>query len=784
MAPMQGSPAFPPPRLLAELSSPAEVVAVVGPRGSGVTPLLREWLTAHDDAVGIPSWKVATLPDEALRGTLVIDDAERLEPQDWDRLGAHLGVGSELRLRLGLVSEASLPSSWHVEVVRELSFTASELRQHVATSGSRTDVAALFIATRGHARSVRAILESGVTRIERFDGVLAELDRDVLDASWADAAVPEVITRELLVELGGDGEAFDRAVRDGALARVAGAPQSVLMIPPPLRAATRAAFPRTADERRAIRERVALSLLDEGAWLEAVIEAVAAGRLDLVDRALKNGGMPFLRAHGTAIVWALHGTSAPSLARWPVIAMAKALVLNAHRGHSLRAAELMGVALVGIGTARKASPDRPILRTIESVARRLIGIGDGGVAAATAAARMLDELPPAELESIGGLIGDLHVHAGISLFYGGHFADARAQFEWARSRASRGGVELMAAGCEALLLAVEGDMHEAGRLVDATWERNWPSELADDYAGSMLRIADALVAIEGGDIARAEEAIEPVRAHIDTIEHWPLLAWVDALIDLRRGEAAEGLERLRLLRRRRGTGPRQTTLAARALDLSAITLELASGDVVAARSLRARPTDGSWTRLLAARVALAGGENERALQLVGGVETCTPRDRLERCVIESVLLARMGSPREAEIVAARARALANSAGLSTSFDLLRGADATLFGIEAAPLPSVAETPVVPRLTERERVVLRELVTGSRIDDIAARLHVSVNTVKSQCRALYRKLEARSREEAIARAIAYGLLDAPERPMRAITGTDASTHSDARPNRTA
>jgi LuxR family maltose regulon positive regulatory protein len=42
---------------------------------------------------------------------------------------------------------------------------------------------------------------------------------------------------------------------------------------------------------------------------------------------------------------------------------------------------------------------------------------------------------------------------------------------------------------------------------------------------------------------------------------------------------------------------------------------------------------------------------------------------------------------------------------------------------------------------------------------AAVLHVSPNTVKSQRRSLYRKLNASSREEAVAICLAYGLLDA-------------------------
>jgi LuxR family maltose regulon positive regulatory protein len=50
-------------------------------------------------------------------------------------------------------------------------------------------------------------------------------------------------------------------------------------------------------------------------------------------------------------------------------------------------------------------------------------------------------------------------------------------------------------------------------------------------------------------------------------------------------------------------------------------------------------------------------------------------------------------------------------------------------------------------------------TGA-IDEIAARLYVSRNTVKSQLRTVYRKLGVSSREAALTRAAVLGLLEDP------------------------
>ncbi|MGW6129542.1 response regulator transcription factor [Cellulomonas sp. NPDC055163] len=57
----------------------------------------------------------------------------------------------------------------------------------------------------------------------------------------------------------------------------------------------------------------------------------------------------------------------------------------------------------------------------------------------------------------------------------------------------------------------------------------------------------------------------------------------------------------------------------------------------------------------------------------------------------------------------------------------------------------------PALTPREQAVLAELTEEVTVEEIAARLWVSRNTVKSQLRSVYRKLGVSTRAEAVARA---------------------------------
>jgi LuxR family maltose regulon positive regulatory protein len=65
--------------------------------------------------------------------------------------------------------------------------------------------------------------------------------------------------------------------------------------------------------------------------------------------------------------------------------------------------------------------------------------------------------------------------------------------------------------------------------------------------------------------------------------------------------------------------------------------------------------------------------------------------------------------------------------------------------------------LIQPLTEREREVLGYLDALLPTDEIAARMFVSVNTVKTHVRAILRKLSAERRNEAVRRARELGLL---------------------------
>ena len=71
--------------------------------------------------------------------------------------------------------------------------------------------------------------------------------------------------------------------------------------------------------------------------------------------------------------------------------------------------------------------------------------------------------------------------------------------------------------------------------------------------------------------------------------------------------------------------------------------------------------------------------------------------------------------------------------------------------------------VVEDPSAAELAVLRCLAAGLSRREIGARLYISLNTVKTHTRELYRKLGATSAAEAVARAEALGLLERTESP---------------------
>ncbi|WP_313280322.1 helix-turn-helix transcriptional regulator [Timonella senegalensis] len=77
------------------------------------------------------------------------------------------------------------------------------------------------------------------------------------------------------------------------------------------------------------------------------------------------------------------------------------------------------------------------------------------------------------------------------------------------------------------------------------------------------------------------------------------------------------------------------------------------------------------------------------------------------------------------------------------------------------IETVGNVGVGKDLTRRERVVLANLSEEATLEQIASKLFVTRNTVKSQVRSVYRKIGVSTRADAVKWARAAGIQDVPE-----------------------
>ena len=611
-------------RLRDALTSPASFVALVGPTGSGATTLLR----AYAERVGNVQWVGDGALPERVTGVLVVDRAEALTAEGWEHLRALRSTTPGLVVRAAAYSAQAIPRGWDAELVTGLAFTPEETAEYVTRRGSTLDPRTVHQLTGGLPAAVVAVVQANVIRPDVVRDVLARVAPEALPGMSAALAVPAFLTPEIVARLDGPEDLIDRAERAGRGAWRTDDGAVTFALTAPVRAAALAATPVGEAEARAIRTRAAEILLRDGAWLGAVTEGAAVGALEIVDAALKRGGLQLLGCIGAAIRDALRPINVLQLRRWPVIAMALALIFNARRQQTMRAIELMGVAMLGAQMKASGSAERALLSVVESVGGRLTGVGDGGVKAARAAARILDEMPRGDLEQIPALLADLRNHAGVSLLHGGHPARPRRSSS-APSRRRRG-----------------------------------PATSSRPSAGSrsLLHMARAKLALERGAVDDAVDALARVWHIVDTIEHWPLLAVLRASCDLQAGRIEEGRERLRTLRAQRGGRLRGGSPFARGLELAEASLALAAGDLVAARRLTARASDAPEVLLGVARVALFDGQDDRALRLLSEVPESGPAVRAGRAVLQAIVLHRLGrGPTRPRPCAGPARSPAHSA---------------------------------------------------------------------------------------------------------------------------
>jgi LuxR family maltose regulon positive regulatory protein len=393
------------------------------------------------------------------------------------------------------------------------------------------------------------------------------------------------------------------------------------------------------------------------------------------------------------------------------------------------------------------------------------------------------------LATEGAITGDpdldvlTHINRGATLAWMGDIDAGEADLRQALAMATATGRDWVALQCMTYLASVacaRMDMvavdRQAREATAFAAQRGWTRSLP--YFGASLALGwAAYQRMDDATVAEAHQALHLVKESHDPVAKLAVRLF-DAIIAFDDAENRHGVESMRSAWEHHGarhTPP--SMVAAAALIEQRMALQVGeptwAGEVVE-RAGRFLGETGEL-RVLQAVLQAYRGRTESARRLLGPVladelPSVTPLARVEAWIWEARLADRAGEVQRAHAAVVEAVHVGAPRELLRPFvgggqeirDLLARSGGR-FGrfegfvarIRAGFTPSIQEG--IESLTTRELELLVELPSLRTADEIAASLFVSVNTVKTHLRGIYRKLGVNSRREAIVLARRRGML---------------------------
>lgn len=384
----------------------------------------------------------------------------------------------------------------------------------------------------------------------------------------------------------------------------------------------------------------------------------------------------------------------------------------------------------------------------------------------------------------------LKLEQGILLFFLGRWAEAIEVLRDCALLWQRPGygdyVPAFADALSALIYALLGAPGPARESL-ARAHRIFGEVVDFNYISVLTTTVEAMLALDRLEIEAASEAIHRLDYLAPDSELWSVAAAIAQRVDLVRGDAAGALLRLRLLSSTAVGTHRLSPVARELQSVSRIEALQSAGHLQRARELARRKTPLPVTLATSlARQHLIAGRLEEALHLVEPsklVSVPVGRERVCLLIIGAAAQLRLDRAAEADELLRIAVAQAASIASLLPFGLVPGGDRARLLARASALPEwsalaraveldpdeatrrVSALPAVfpdsallVDLSSREVQVLGLLDAKTAQADMAKQLNVSLSTVKKQVAALYRKLGAASRGEALVLAHQLGLLD--------------------------
>lgn len=372
-------------------------------------------------------------------------------------------------------------------------------------------------------------------------------------------------------------------------------------------------------------------------------------------------------------------------------------------------------------------------------------------------------------------IGSTYLCAGSGASALGEFATARQYGETYNNHDAR----RTAAGRTALAFAVRGAVDDAERALAGLTKSPPLSEAFHSSAIKTERTAAALIEIErmgpqaGEAVSELDEADAP-----DII--WPFILLARARYLLAEQRPEEALETVRVAELAHFVQP--GTFACDVVAATRIEAQLALGNIGACLAIiDGQPRPGPHTQIGQLRTMIHAADFAEANRIYRALVASSwpaPVHHVELHLLKACL----ESLQFGQVSTTLAQRLADVAETGSYRRLFTGVPLGVithirhqlparrgegFDEGIAGLRFRSELRPRPVLTAAEQRVLSALTTTATIADIADALGVSVNTVKTQLRSLYRKLEVTSRIEAIAAGERHSLVtdSIPPRTLR-------------------
>ncbi|MER6347226.1 LuxR C-terminal-related transcriptional regulator [Streptomyces sp. NPDC001595] len=410
---------------------------------------------------------------------------------------------------------------------------------------------------------------------------------------------------------------------------------------------------------------------------------------------------------------------------------------------------------------------------LETVAARLAGSPGRAERAALTARELQQEVPAHLLEKHPELPALLMTQLGCARLWAGRFEEARAALTGVAGGTTGAATALPreeSLAHLALIDYLDGWPTRAERKAVAALTETERFGLSQPAGSGLGRLVLAAVAVDRDELAEAQALLDQTPRHAER----------DPVAAASRSIAAARL----LLARGRSRAALAAAESAVATDvdspwalsqaaLVASAAHLAEGRPdAAAEVLEPVAAEQPSCAVGAARARLAAGDHGAALRLLDAVGA---EGRAGPAVLVRATLLRAQAANAAGDVASARRLLAQSltearrerlrrpfseAGAWLGSYLGSGPLRQLAAGWLDPAAAGGEQPeplLVEQLSGRELDVLRRLAQMMSAEDIAADLHVSVNTVKTHLKSVYRKLAVNRRNDAVRRARELGLL---------------------------